>query len=184
MCWETAYEQWLNAPALSQQEQEELRAIQKDKMEPVSYTHLLTGIFWCNCSRSRGDSSIEFRIGHCKPLGSVGSRRLAGAIDPGEVQICIAAVDLLLQDGDQGVVELVGVGMGHAARTGIIGLAHKGQHEMCIRDRDCPAPLIQLLIHSTCFMPVLLFLGPLPIFSPLCPFSAPASTTLCLSRAF
>ena len=33
MCWETAYEQWLNAPALSQQEQEELRAIQKDKME-------------------------------------------------------------------------------------------------------------------------------------------------------
>ncbi len=55
--------------------------------------------------------------------------RLAGTIDPVEVQVCIAAVDLLLQDGDQGVVELVGVGMGHAARTGIIGLAHKGQHD-------------------------------------------------------
>ena len=48
MCWETAYEQWLNAPALSQQEQEELRAIQKDKMElrerfcaPLALSHLI-----------------------------------------------------------------------------------------------------------------------------------------------
>lgn len=33
MYWKTAYEQWLNAPALSQQEREELRAIQNDETE-------------------------------------------------------------------------------------------------------------------------------------------------------
>lgn len=33
MYWKAAYEQWLNAPALSQQEREELRAIQNDETE-------------------------------------------------------------------------------------------------------------------------------------------------------
>ena len=87
--------------------------------------------------RRRTNRCKELRIGHGKALSRRRTGGLAGAIDAGEVQIRIGAVDLLLHQGNEGVVEDVGVRVGHAAGAGAVGLADERQGDALIL-RDLP----------------------------------------------